>query len=237
MADILRVVERLAPDLAAEASVHMVETSKRLRTLQRETLGPRAARAAWHDRFGDVPEGFLLLVANEFFDAIPIRQFVKTPAGFRERLVGIDEKGDLAFTVGPATLAESDLPPGADTQPDGTIAEISPARSAIMGEIAARISRSGGVALVIDYGHLVSGFGDTLQALKDHAFDDPLAHPGEADLTSHVDFAAPRPRRPERGRQPGRRDDAGRLPARPRPSRARRQPRCRQGPFDAGSHP
>lgn len=189
MADVLRVVEKLAPELAAAATVHLVETSERLKDIQHESLGARARRATWHDRMEAIPGGFLLLVANEFFDAIPIRQFVKTPDGFRERRVGIDANGRLTFVVGPASLAEGELPPGAREEPDGTVVEISPARTAIMGGIAARLRHQGGVALAIDYGHLVTGFGDTLQALRNHAFDDPLAHPGAADLTSHVDFA------------------------------------------------
>ncbi len=190
MADVLRVAERLAPDLAAAASVHMVETSERLVAVQRETLRSCATPIAWHRRLDDVPEGFLLLVANEFFDAIPIRQFVKTPDGFRERTVGLAADGGLCFVAGPATLSSDELPQDAGAQPAGTIVEISPARTAIMAAVAGRLAAAGGVALVLDYGHLVTGYGDTLQALKNHAADDPLAHPGDADLTSHVDFAA-----------------------------------------------
>ena len=189
MADMLRAVEQLAPTLFRSASVHMVETSDRLTGVQRATLASYGEKVAWHSHIGDIPAGFSLLVANEFFDAIPIRQFVKTPHGFRERLIGLDENGCLGFFVGASALPADELPPGADAEPDGTVFEMSPARSAIVEEIAGRLVAHGGVALAIDYGHLVTGFGDTLQALRNHAFDDPLAHPGMADLTSHVDFA------------------------------------------------
>lgn len=187
MADMLRVIAHLAPQLYAGCSVHLVETSERLVERQVRTLSDHGAKIAWNARHEDVPPGFTLLVANEFFDAIPIRQFVRTGTGFRERLVGIGEDGELAFLIGAATL-DGPLPPGSDTCPEGTVFEIAPAREAIMQAVAERLHDDGGVALVIDYGHLVSGLGDTLQALKDHAFDPPLAHPGEADLTSHVDF-------------------------------------------------
>src|SRR5690606_65898 len=87
MADMLRVIARLAPQLYQSASIHLVETSPKLRGVQRETLGLHAAHVTWHDSFEDVPDGFVLLAANELFDAIPIRQFVKTPTGFRERMI------------------------------------------------------------------------------------------------------------------------------------------------------
>jgi SAM-dependent MidA family methyltransferase len=187
MADMLRVVASLAPELYEAMTVHLVETSERLTERQRQTLHRHAGKIAWHARHEDVPSGFTLLAANEFFDAIPMRQFVKTADGFRERLVGRGDDGELAFVGGAATL-DGPLPAGADRCPDGTVLEVSPARDAIMAAIAGRLRDAGGVALVIDYGHVVSGFGDTLQALRDHAYDPPLAHPGEADLTSHVAF-------------------------------------------------
>ncbi|MGN6549832.1 MAG: class I SAM-dependent methyltransferase [Pararhizobium sp.] len=190
MADILRVVEKLAPDLYGTASVHLVETSEQLRAVQERTLAGYAGTVRWHTAWEDVPDGFTLVVANEFFDAIPIRQFVRTKDGFRERAVGLDAGGDLCFTVGAATLEPDGWPEREDPLPEGTIIEIAPAREAIMEGLAGRLAGTGGVALVIDYGHLVPGPGDTLQALKEHVYDPPLAHPGEADLTSHVDFAA-----------------------------------------------
>lgn len=189
MADILRVLAQLAPELYELASVHLIETSPTLSKIQRDTLAAHAGKVHWHQTFDEIDKGFMLLVGNEFFDAVPIRQFVKTPAGFRERLVGLDENGELTFAAGISSVDPALLPTGYRDVPAGTVAEIAPARAAIMQAIADRLFESGGTALFIDYGHLESGFGDTLQAVQRHKFDPPLAHPGEADLTSHVDFA------------------------------------------------
>jgi SAM-dependent MidA family methyltransferase len=170
MADALRLADRVAPDFAAAARVHLIETSPVLRAAQERLLGGRVA--AWHDGIGTLPDGPLLLIANEFLDALPVRQFL---AGGRERAVGL--AGDrLVWT----SVAATDAPvPG----------ERSDAACAWTGMLAARIARQGGAALVIDYGH-AGGAADTLQAVRGHAPADPLAAPGEADLTAHVDFAA-----------------------------------------------
>ncbi|MBL0371963.1 class I SAM-dependent methyltransferase [Rhizobium sp. KVB221] len=189
MADILRVISRLAPELYQGATVHMVETSAKLTALQAETLAAHTGKISWHESFDEVPDGFLLLAANEFFDAVPIRQFVRTSTGFCERLVGMDEHGDLAFAAGYGTVDPSLLPMGYREVGLGTIAEVAPARSAIMQMISDRLFANGGTGLFIDYGNLTPGFGDTLQAVLDHRFDPVLANPGLADLTSHVDFA------------------------------------------------
>ncbi len=188
MSDALRVIAKLAPELYADATIHMVETSERLRSVQRQTLVRLKQRITWHDAFEEIPAGFTLMVANELFDAIPIQQFVKTSDGFRERMIGLDETGALAFGLGPGTLESSALPIEEAQVPEGEIFEISPARAAVMQAVATKIVRDGGTALTIDYGHLVTGFGDTLQAVHQHEFDPPLLRPGEADLTSHVDF-------------------------------------------------
>ncbi|MFD1329561.1 class I SAM-dependent methyltransferase [Mycoplana ramosa] len=188
MADMLRVVARLAPALYDSASFHLIETSERLRAVQKQTLGTHAERVTWHDSFDQLPVGPLLLAANELFDAIPIRQFVRTQNGFRERMVGLDADGELAFAAGVAGIDPALLPEGHKSQPIGAIFEYAPAREAVMAAISERLRDHGGTALVIDYGHVASGFGDTLQAVLRHGFDPPLAHPGEADLTSHVDF-------------------------------------------------
>ena len=190
MADILRVVSKLEPELYEIATVHLVETSPLLTGLQTETLASHRDRVHWHQTFDAIPDGFLLLVGNEFFDAVPIRQFVKTPSGFRERLVGLDEADELTFAAGMTGVDPALLPSGHRNAPLGTIAEVAPARSAVMQAVADRLFNTGGTALFMDYGHLEHGFGDTLQAVFKHQFDPPLANPGEADLTSHVDFAA-----------------------------------------------
>ncbi|WP_137130314.1 class I SAM-dependent methyltransferase [Rhizobium sp. FY34] len=189
MLDMLRVVRKLSPELFDSLNVHMVETSDRLRGVQRITLEAFSAKIAWHASFEDVPDGFMLLAANELFDAIPIRQFIKTPTGYRERLVGLNADDGLSFGIGIATLDPLLLPSGSGGEPEGTVLEIAPARQAVMQALCHRLKRSGGTALILDYGHMASSFGDTLQAVLRHEFDPPLAHPGEADLTSHVDFA------------------------------------------------
>jgi SAM-dependent MidA family methyltransferase len=188
MADMLRVIKRVAPALFDGLAVHLIETSERLRGVQRVTLEAYSTKVSWHDSFEDVPEGFCLIAANELFDAIPIRQFVKTATGFRERLIGLDADDELSFAAGVATVDPTLLPAPAGSIPDGTIFEAAPARQAVMQALCERLKQQGGTALVIDYGHMVTGFGDTLQAVMNHDFDPPLAHPGEADLTSHVDF-------------------------------------------------
>tara|TARA_R110002020_G_scaffold16307_17_gene57686 strand:- start:6615 stop:7742 length:1128 start_codon:yes stop_codon:yes gene_type:complete len=190
MSDALRVIARLAPELYSDATFHMVETSERLRNVQRQTLVRIKERLSWHSAFEEIPEGFTLMVANELFDAIPIHQFVKTRDGFRERVVGLDSAGSLSFGLGPGDFDPSLLPVEEGRVPEGEIFELSPARTAVMQAVAEKLVRDGGTALTIDYGHLITGFGDTLQAVYRHEYDPPLAHPGEADLTSHVDFEA-----------------------------------------------
>ncbi|PRX05056.1 UNVERIFIED_ORG: SAM-dependent MidA family methyltransferase [Martelella mediterranea] len=190
MADILNVIAQLAPDLYDGLSVALMETSPALRARQADTLTRHTDRIVWIDDIGAAPDGFTLFVANELFDAIATRQFVKTGSGFFERVVTLDDEGALTFGVSPARLDPAALPANWKTQADGTIFEPAPAREALMARIAERLKTGGGSALIIDYGHLNSGFGDTLQAVRKHVFDPPLAHPGEADLTSHVDFAA-----------------------------------------------
>lgn len=176
MADMLRAV-RVAPGMAEAAQVALVEASAHLRGVQRQKLG-----AVTHlDRVEDLPSRPLFLMANEFFDALPIRQFQRAGDGWSERMVGLDDRGGLRFGLAPPM----DLPrPG---QP-GDVIEECPAAAPIVTAIARRITDHGGAAIIVDYGGW-NGYGDTFQALRDHRPEDPLAHPGEADLTAHVDFA------------------------------------------------
>jgi SAM-dependent MidA family methyltransferase len=190
MADMLRTVRRIDKAFLSRVDIAMIETSPRLAGLQRERLAAETAKAAWLRTVEELPEAPLVIVGNELFDAIPVRQYVKTESGWRERMVALDEAGGLRFVAGAGGLEPALLPDGADDVPMGTMFETAPAREALMDAVAARIARHGGAALFIDYGHTTAGFGDTLQAMRDHAFDDPLASPGEADLTSHVDFSA-----------------------------------------------
>jgi SAM-dependent MidA family methyltransferase len=180
MADVLRAAASVDGFLAA-VKVNLVETSPVLATHQRRSLSTVVPPIVWHERFAEVPDGSMIVIANEFLDALPIRQFLRTRAGWSERRVDFWDDG-LVWVDAPT------LPPTSIDAPVGAIVELSPAREALVREVAGRIVRSGGAALFIDYGHMASAPGDTLQAVKDHRFHDVLADPGEADLTSHVDF-------------------------------------------------
>ncbi|MCF6123104.1 class I SAM-dependent methyltransferase [Mesorhizobium sp. M7A.F.Ca.CA.001.07.2.1] len=190
MKDMLRTLSRLDPDLASGATFAMIETSPRLTEVQKQTLGATPFAVGWHETIETLPQQPLFIVGNELFDAVPIRQFLRAGAGWRERVVGLDETNDLCFFAGAGSVDPTLLPADATQAPQGSIAEVAPARTALMATIAERISRHGGAGLFIDYGHLQPGVGDTLQALRSHDHEDVLANPGEADLTSHVDFAA-----------------------------------------------
>ena len=177
MADILRAA-RAAPGFVEAAEVWLVETSPVLRAEQAR----RVPGAKWADRLSEAPAGPTFLVANEFFDALPIVQLVHDRGAWRERVVAIEGEA-LRWGLRPA---QRPLPPA----PDGAVREICPLLANIGVEIAARIALRGGAAIIIDYGYLRTAPGDTLQALHKHAYDDVLAHPGEADLTAHVNFEA-----------------------------------------------
>ncbi len=189
MADALRASSRMARFHDA-LEIHLVETSPVLRRTQRTTLGDR--RVTWHDRLDDVPDGAAIILANEFFDALPVRQLVTTPEGWRERAVSLDDDG-ATFRFATATRAPSAVPawlPPAARLPLGSVAEHSPAREATVAMVGARLASFGGAALIIDYGHAASAPGDTLQAVRAHRMVPVLEALGDADLTAHVDFAA-----------------------------------------------
>jgi len=188
MSDMLRTISKLAPQMLTGLQVAMVETSARLVEKQKQKLTDTGVSITWFQRFADVPIGPLILISNELFDAIPFRQFVKTNGRFVERLIALDDQDQFHFVSGAGGIDAALLPKAHAQAPDGTIFEAAPARTALLQEIAQRIATTRGAALNIDYGHLQSGFGDTLQAMLKHAYDDVFAHPGEADLTSHVDF-------------------------------------------------
>jgi SAM-dependent MidA family methyltransferase len=188
MADALRAVT-IVPAFRAALSVHLVETSPVLRRRQHETLSGLGVAMDWHSDVAEVPDGPVIAIANEFFDALPVRQAVKASDGWHERMVGLD--GDrLVFALHPAPVRGLDaaLPPRIRAAPVGVLCEWR-SDEPVAG-LARRIVRSGGAVLVIDYGHTESGVGETLQALSGHGFADPLAAPGEHDLTAHVDFRA-----------------------------------------------
>ncbi|MBS8226770.1 class I SAM-dependent methyltransferase [Vannielia litorea] len=184
MADALRAARRV-PGFTEAARLVLVETSPELQKAQAERLTPYDPR--WVDSVESLPGGPLFLIANEFFDALPIRQFIRTERGWDERCVGL-QGGGLGFTTRAADLPEL-AAREADTRP-GEIVETCAPAAGFMRAIGQRIAQHrAGAALVIDYGAAISR-GDTLQALKAHEPVDVLATPGEADLTAHVDFGA-----------------------------------------------
>lgn len=186
MADILRVFS-LRPEPETAVSVHLVETNPALRDAQKRTLGTWPGKVSWHETIDDIPEGPMLLVANEFFDALPVRQFVRRGDRFVERAIDIYDDRAFAFTDG-APVAHA-FPGGSDVQADdGAVIEHGVAATAIMTTIADRLVASPGAALIIDYGYDQPAPGETLQALRAHRHVDPLENPGEADLTTHVCF-------------------------------------------------
>jgi NADH dehydrogenase [ubiquinone] 1 alpha subcomplex assembly factor 7 len=188
MADMMRAASKVRPEFAASARIVLVETSPPLRQAQESRLGSYAPK--WLSRLDQVSsDGPLFLVANEFFDALPVRQFVKSERGWHERMVR-SEGGALRLALAPDAVPVALIPEHLRDAPAGSVFELNSGASALMRDIASRIAHSGGVALVIDYGHSESAIGETLQAVKQHAFADPLAEPGDADLTAHVDFDA-----------------------------------------------
>ena len=190
MSDALRAL-KLMPEFRDPLDVYLVEASPVLRAAQRAALAACGAALHWVSGLDAVPKDRpLFLVANEFFDALPIRQFVKSERGWCERMVTADPDGTLGFALAPAPLPAASLPPNRDGAPLGGVYETSPAGEALAEEIGHRIASAGGAALLVDYGYDAPGFGETLQAVAGHAFADVLARPGETDLSAHVDFHA-----------------------------------------------
>jgi NADH dehydrogenase [ubiquinone] 1 alpha subcomplex assembly factor 7 len=190
MQDALRAIGRAAPGFRAALRLHLVETSPTLRAAQAARLA--AADPVWLDRLADLPDGPALVVANEFFDALPIRQWQRGTGGWHERLVGWDEtagtlRWELSARADPGLAL---IPDAVRTAPEGSIAEACPAGLSHAAMLGRRLAQQGGAALVVDYGPARSAAGDSFQAMRHHTFVDPLAAPGEADLTAHVDFQA-----------------------------------------------
>ncbi|MBB6249709.1 class I SAM-dependent methyltransferase [Nitrospirillum iridis] len=194
MADALRAMGRV-PGLTAALRVHMVETSPALRARQRATLAalPTAVlpphSIAWADSLEAVPEGPLLLLANEFFDALPIRQMQKTARGWAERCVTwLPAERRFAWALDATGGAELLVPPALRGAEEGGVVELCPAALTVAGEIGRRLAAAPGAALAVDYGYDAPPLGDTLQAVRNHAYAPVLDAPGLADLTAHVDF-------------------------------------------------
>ncbi len=177
MADALRAVSEVMPAFRAAAEVHLVEQSPTLRAAQ----AARVPDAAWHERIEAVPAGPAIVIANEFFDALPIRQFTRRQGMWHERFVG-----NGGFLEQPVEAAPA-LPEAA---PEEAVHEVSEAGLSIARHLAERLHEQGGAALILDYGPAEPGFGDSLQAMAAHGRADPLAEPGSVDVTAHVPFPA-----------------------------------------------
>ena len=189
MKDLVRTAAK-APGFAEALDIHLVEVSGRLAAIQREALADEPV--TWHGTLATVPEHApLLLVANEFLDALPIRQFQRTGRGWCERLVDVDPGGEgfrFVLTQTPSPAAAM-IPAEVRDAPIGAVAEVSPAALALVADITKRLVSGGGTALLIDYGADTFGARDTLQAVARHKPHPALEAPGEADLCAHVDFA------------------------------------------------
>ncbi|MBS0281259.1 MAG: SAM-dependent methyltransferase [Proteobacteria bacterium] len=187
MADALRALKRV-PGFLDDVELVLVEASPTLRDIQRERLKDSGATIRWSTHF-EVQDSPLLLLANEFFDALPVRQYVKTPRGWCERMV-IVKDGELDFALAPQVTPAVAIPASRAGAPDGGVYETASAAMSLTEEISRIIAANGGAALLIDYGYADAGFGETLQAVRDHRFAPILADPGASDLSAHVDFAA-----------------------------------------------
>lgn len=184
--DALRAAKVL-PKFRHALSVHMVEISPTLEQVQRSTLSDTEVPLSWHRHLLDVPEGPCIILGNEYLDALPVHQVVKQNDGWHERVIGLNANGDFALGLAPDPLPQFDrfLPKKIKEAPVGSIFEW---RNDIDAFDIARRVRENGAALFIDYGHVESDIGETLQSVNEHAFADPLSAPGLADITAHVDF-------------------------------------------------
>ena len=184
MSDALRAA-RIVPEFRAALDVWLMETSPTLAAMQHELLLDSGVAVAWAQKLSEIPSGPAIVLANEFLDALPVRQFVRVGGQWRERMVRLNGDGNIAYDVAPTPELYIQA-----NAPNGEVLEVNPAGHRFMFELGTRLVRQGGAALLIDYGHSVTGLGDTLQALRAHRYVDPLAAPGDCDLTAHVDFAA-----------------------------------------------
>ena len=190
MDDALRAL-RLVPEFLEVATVTLIEMSPVLRTAQQQLLAGRHPRITWAERLEEAPAGPTILLANEFLDALPVRQLVRTAEGWRERMVVAESTGKLAFGDAPASpKAVTAIPEPLAGAPVGSLFEQRPEVEALCGGLGARLGVGALAALFVDYGHLRSSLGDTLQAVRSHRPAPVLEAPGEQDLTAQVDFEA-----------------------------------------------
>jgi NADH dehydrogenase [ubiquinone] 1 alpha subcomplex assembly factor 7 len=191
MADAVRATRKV-DGFHAAAQIHFIETSPVLVEQQRAALENQGmSDCQWHRDTSQVPDGPVICLANEFFDALPVRQFQRVLGGWREKLVDLNhDKNGLKFLLSDHDTKQHFIPEALRNAPDGAMAETSPACLRMVHTLADRLVQSSGAALIIDYGHAVTAVGETLQAVQDHKYAHVLENPGEQDLTAHVDFQA-----------------------------------------------
>jgi NADH dehydrogenase [ubiquinone] 1 alpha subcomplex assembly factor 7 len=189
MVDLLRA-GKTVPGFADAAQVMLIETSPAMIEIQADNLNHAGRDAHWISSLDALETSPIILVANEFLDALPVRQFVRTESAWLERCVDAEADGRLKWAYAARIADSSILPAGASAAPVGSVFEYAPARNAWVSQLATLLTEGTGAALLVDYGYAGNSFGDTFQAVQEHDFADPLAAPGEADLTAHVDFAA-----------------------------------------------
>ncbi len=189
MVDAMRAA-KVMPEFYAAIALHMVEISPVLERVQRQALATAGLPAAWHRALEEIPEGPVIILANEFFDALPVHQAVMCADGWHERVVKIGEDAKFHFSIDrdPIPLFDEFLPSRLRTARIGEIFEWRADKTAL--ELGRRLASEGGAVLILDYGHVESGLGDTLQGVSRHGYADPLGAPGLVDLTAHVDFQA-----------------------------------------------
>ncbi len=192
MADVLRAAARVAPTFLAAAEVTLIEASPRQRAQQQQRLAGAPAPVSWSATLKlEAFTGPVFVLANEFFDALPVRQFQRVGGKWHERVVTVGSHGELEFAIAPMAAQALVPSPGRPPAREGDLFELCPSGLALCENLSAAIARQGGAALIVDYGYDVrAGFGDTLQALQSHRYVPVLEAPGEADVTAHVDFAA-----------------------------------------------
>ncbi len=183
MKDILRTLQKV-PELYSKLTVHIIEINEQLIELQKANLADFGLEIKWHKDFSTLPDRPILFVANEFFDALPIHQYIKEDDGWYERIVTIDKDDNLCFSVEDST-SDIDI-----VVEKNSIYETCPEAINIIIELSEQMNKFGGAALIIDYGYSQATYKDSFQAVKNHTYHNPLKDIGEADLTAHVDFIA-----------------------------------------------
>jgi SAM-dependent MidA family methyltransferase len=188
IADALRAISTI-PSFSSAIDIHIIETSPILERRQKRNLKALNFNIKWHKSFIDVPDGPLIFIANELFDVLPIQQFVKLTNNWVERKVGCNAMGQLTWIQDRNCVISKELIPQQFFRSKlGSVFELSQVGIELVSNITKSVVKFGGAALIIDYGHIESGIGDTLQAVKNHNYCDVLSEPGKVDLTAHVDF-------------------------------------------------